>query len=340
MQQLVASRVDDRISHNATLSALAYASQWQRGLLSLVPDLDSHGLVAASSCFAAGLLWQEALSLLGGSQELRVFNAITNCLARASRWSHCLAILEFMCSQRLQPDDATYSCVISACEGQWQMALALLKALPAKQESSSNAAIAACGAQHQWRWSLWLLQEHFDILGCKSALSACERAAKWRECLHLLQLSSGAKSYITCASACEQARLWQEALDLLSHLDVCEEVESLRCRAAPWELGIRLLEHEAVGAPQVMRALVVATQWIRALNLARQYSELWPELSKALEAQHLKGIRPGVEPCGLSPLEVRQELSHARAAWKGAETADVRHFESCSKRSRGFGKSV
>ena len=329
MQELIASRMDDRISQNATLSALAYASQWQRGLQSLAYDLDNHGLVAASSCFAHGLLWQEALSLLALTKEVRVFNAVAHGLAKAARWTHCLAILDLMCSQRLQPDDATYSSAIGACEGQsWQMALALLRALRGQRQSSCNAAIAACGAQHQWRWSLWLLREQLDVLGCKSALSACERAAKWRECLHLLQLSSAAESYITCASACEQARLWQEALDLLSHLDVADEISTLRCRAAPWELGLRLLEHEAVGAVQVTRALLVGKQWARALELGRQCSELWLELQKALEAQHLAASQ---ELEALGATEVRQQLSSSHAAWKGAKTAGVHHFASCSR---------
>lgn len=300
----------DKVSFNAMLSAFAYSSQWERGLQFLQTDigngLDSYGRVSAGTCFAIAALWEAALGLLpetfkAQSHVTHVFNVVVAGCARASQWQRCLDILRMMkslslSSLRVSPDDATYSSVISSCDGisLWPRAVALLAEAKAAQVerlkaapiSSCNAAITICGTQHEWRWSLWILDSKTDaldspnvdswpdLMSMKSALISCERASKWQECIQLLHMMRGPMpdrmnasrrcsgtvgvtslpdlvSLTSCASACEKAQLWPIALQLLNS-DALEVSFKTECLPLPWMV--------------LCRAFATAKCWQRSLH--------------------------------------------------------------------------
>ena len=301
----------DKISHNAMLRAFAYAAQWELGILFLrkmKDQLDSYGQVSAGTCFAIAALWQESLLLLAEDfhdvHGLHVFNVVLAGCAKASQWQRCFALLDTMKSfsrSRLSPDDATYSTVISSCESAslWPRVVALLAEAKASlpfPTSSCNASIAACGAQHQWRWSLGILQSMHkglrpDILSFKSALSACERAFKWQESLQLLRFMEEAfdrpdgASFTSCASACEQANLWGTAIALLkaNHEDyelsepwpwtvLCRAFATGQCWRGSLHTFTEMAHcnlHDLPALDTVLKSLADAAKWSHSLLLLR-----------------------------------------------------------------------
>ncbi|CAJ1354899.1 unnamed protein product [Effrenium voratum] len=240
---LVAANV---LTFSAALSAYERSRQWRAGL-HLAQDLGAD-LVAASTCIsslqkadrwegAARLLfelplsrlqpnafsfnsvvsgessrWQWPLTVLSDLDEVGCNAAASSC---GERWGPALGILQHMGRSALQPDEVTYSAVITACEAtQWRRGLALIWAMLRRRLRADgvawSSAVSACERSSSWQAALALFESgrdggFGDSVALGAVLRALRAAGAWRQALALLGAggAGGAGADAVCgAEAC------------------------------------------------------------------------------------------------------------------------------------------
>ncbi|CAJ1456718.1 unnamed protein product [Effrenium voratum] len=249
------------LTFSAALSAYERSRQWRAGL-HLAEDLAD--LVAASTCIsslqkadrwegAARLLfelplsrlqpnafsfnsvvsgessrWQWPLTVLSDLDEVGCNAAASSC---GERWGPALGILQHMGRSTLQPDEVTYSAVITACEAtQWRRGLALIWAMLRRRLRADgvawSSAVSACERSSSWQAALALFESgrdggFGDSVALGAVLRALRAAGAWRQALALLG-AGGAGADAVCGAeacgACCGGWKFQEASDLMGRI--------------------------------------------------------------------------------------------------------------------------
>ncbi|CAJ1387636.1 unnamed protein product [Effrenium voratum] len=252
------------LTFSAALSAYERSRQWRAGL-HLAEDLAD--LVAASTCIsslqkadrwegAARLLfelplsrlqpnafsfnsvvsgessrWQWPLTVLSDLDEVGCNAAASSC---GERWGPALGILQHMGRSTLQPDEVTYSAVITACEAtQWRRGLALIWAMLRRRLRADgvawSSAVSACERSSSWQAALALFESgrdggFGDSVALGAVLRALRAAGAWRQALALLGAggAGGAGADAVCGAeacgACCGGWKFQEASDLMGRI--------------------------------------------------------------------------------------------------------------------------
>ena len=152
----------DKVSCNVAIVSASLLSTWQLGL-SFLNGLQADA-ITFSSCISAcerNHQWSLALTYLDRLQQ-RHFEPYSICCnsavkACARRWHLSCELMGAMQDSKIRSDGYTYSSVISACDGEWEMALQSLMQTAA-HEVVYNAAINTC-AHGGWIVGVWLLDE-------------------------------------------------------------------------------------------------------------------------------------------------------------------------------------
>eukprot|EP00434_Breviolum_minutum_P008963 symbB.v1.2.007897.t1/scaffold491.1/size196728/1 len=156
--------------------------------------------IAISEC-AKGSRWPEAIALLQAMEmkttcasNVVTYNATINACAKALEWQHAIHLFDRMSRQHLKANVVTFSSVMKACRGHWEICLQLMAALGREAQPNSisfNAAISAAESAAQWTVTLQLLNDMDlalldpDIISHTGAMRACTLASHWRHALRL-----------------------------------------------------------------------------------------------------------------------------------------------------------
>ncbi|CAE7477537.1 unnamed protein product, partial [Symbiodinium necroappetens] len=220
------------------------------------PDAFSYNLVIKKTC--DGSSWQGALCLLKEMDEQQLvvdmltYHMVMTAQMNGLHWAECLATLQAM--EEAQVDDPgilAYGPAVGACLRtlQWEQALLIGAVLsfailvftrgtwltqafwqsnacdslfgPPPDETTCNAALAACARGARWQWALDLLPrseferpERPEALGC--VLEALQLSAKWHQAMELWALQP--KPNVICTSsvllACSRAQRWPQVAAL------------------------------------------------------------------------------------------------------------------------------
>eukprot|EP00434_Breviolum_minutum_P020453 symbB.v1.2.018037.t1/scaffold1424.1/size119625/2 len=297
----------DRVTSNAVLSALAYASQWQLQLAYVLHQhgppgegLDSYGCVAVLSGLVQGVLWREAIDLMRGkvtgnadNAELFMMNSVIAACAKASQWDLSLQLLGSLDLWRLVPDAISLSAIFQAFQQRqqlWPHALHLAVAATAVTSSEMmNGVVGVLGSAQQWQRAMMILNQMVeskdaDVVSFNATLWACEKAFQWQQCLSLLRWMEvmnavpDSSSYLASASASQHCHFWEEALSLLRVVNLENPpVRMLRCQSfavANWPGTLEVFEEmrwcgeaDLPVLDTVLQALSRASSWSHALRL-------------------------------------------------------------------------
>ncbi|CAJ1404314.1 unnamed protein product [Effrenium voratum] len=160
---------------NAAVSACGKAREWQRALglassmgsLKLEQDTVTSGAVI--SALAEGSQWTQSLACLtamGGGMDPACWCAAMSACERASHWQESLLLLEEMTSRR-KGDEVSCTVAMSACKGNWQLALLVFADVVASKvvPSAANfgAAVAVCSEQGAWASALAMLENMLTL---------------------------------------------------------------------------------------------------------------------------------------------------------------------------------
>ncbi|CAK9057974.1 unnamed protein product [Durusdinium trenchii] len=196
----------------------------------------------------AGKAWPQALQCLDASlphgQEL-LSSALFACEV-AQRWTGALQIMEVISLRGHEPDMVRCSSVVSACQGQWLLALELLHQLGAPKDMgliTYAACISACAASLQWLKCLQVLDQ---MRVCEieiDVILACDVASTVLQSGHHLpglldevrsSLRSSTTATVSLATALQQSENVLPCLNIVQ-MQIRPTVEESPARCDAWK---------------------------------------------------------------------------------------------------------
>eukprot|EP00439_Symbiodinium_sp_Y106_P076124 s1682_g15.t1 len=173
--------------------------------------------------------WHQAASLLKLTRARTIavdefsYNSAIFACRHVVTWSHAVAGLLTMETERLEPDACTYHALVSAFESgsRWQSSLRCLEPFSSRSLACTNAMLSACAKARRWLQALQRLflqpQPATDVISWNVVISALGKGG-WKLALGCLQAcrrsfvepDAGTHNLITVACKGEEA--WQRAL--------------------------------------------------------------------------------------------------------------------------------
>ena len=140
-----------------------------------------------------------------------------------------VAVLEYLSGRQVEVNTFHYNSVISACSGDWELAVQLLEQMKhgtvSPSEVSYGAAIKACSKGRQWQHALGLLFAmglEPNVVVYTAAISSLESRAQWEIAIALLGLMSmqSLRADVTCLSAAMRTakKKWEISLQLFDSI--------------------------------------------------------------------------------------------------------------------------
>ena len=195
---------------------------------------------AVSAC-QRGSEWASALSLVVGrwkvDPDIVSYNSVVSGMATERLWEMAVAVLELAREGLLQLDERSYTSLLQAAAGSWQLGLSILQQM--RDETvpvgafACAAAVSSCVESKNWDLALNLLSESRCLqmkstseskenwqVPILSAIDVCGSALQWREVLTLLSDMLDASmlpSVVTCGAAMsslERSGLWPKVLEI------------------------------------------------------------------------------------------------------------------------------
>ena len=231
--------------------ASEYTTSWARAISCFQEVLSqdvsrSHTVMVSGTeaIQACGRLfqWQQAGGLLGFLQghalaDLVSYNSAIGVCQKCQNWSLALGLLSLICLARLVPDIISFNSLMSACEGHWAFAVALLGKVE-KQGCESwmllmpnvvtySSVMNACDKGSCWSVALFILETMQkrvvlpNVVTFSSAISGCAKGGQWDIAIFLLismvawRVDRNIISYNCAISACEATGQWAIALSSL-----------------------------------------------------------------------------------------------------------------------------
>eukprot|EP00435_Cladocopium_sp_Y103_P062192 s444_g23.t2 len=156
---------------NMLISASGRGGAWEKSmklerilLLHRVAPTEISVSAAVSACGGAKE-WHQALRVFQGVPAMLsddVFGAAIGACEVAQHWTRAVQLLQEMNLHALKHDVVKVSSVVSACQGQWPVALDLLHELKVKSFIIHAATLSACSAALQWLQCLQVLEDMRD----------------------------------------------------------------------------------------------------------------------------------------------------------------------------------
>eukprot|EP00434_Breviolum_minutum_P027083 symbB.v1.2.023950.t1/scaffold2231.1/size85213/2 len=233
----------DSIAYTSSISAFAKAQRWTQALAALEQSLQIEADLmccnATISALAEGSQWQRAINLLAEwslaqTADVVGFNAALSACERSLQWQAAIQLLEALQDVGLQPNRTSYNTAISACETRWPLALALLTEMSSSQVQpdvvSFSALISAFEKASHWSRALDVVKDadangvELNEITYYSLVSACLRSSQWPTAFSLWDdaISRGFVAGLRSATRrklmmeSEQRGMWQRQAEFLS----------------------------------------------------------------------------------------------------------------------------